>query len=636
MKKTIFSIIILLITLLLQTSTVFVISQSQEPRYGGTLVVHYFSEPPNLLPQIAGSEATTNVAAQMLEPLLVTDKGLKLKPHLAKSYEVSEDGKSIIFHLCDNVTWHDGEKFTSEDVLYTYQTVLDEMLTGFGALDPYIDYDNPFEAPDDYTFIINLREVMAPGAFLPGATSVYGFAIIPEHLYGGTEITENEYNIKPVGTGPFKFNKWVTGEYIELVRNDDYWKKGKPYLDKWICKYISDQTVATLALESGDIHLMMVRKDDIPRLTENPITDVYQYPGQWSGSMSHYIINLEKWPMNDSRVRRALFTALNRTEMGEKIGMPMMTSNVHTAKTFWWNPETADMYDMDGDIELANTILDEAGYPVGPDGWRFHIVDYEYSGWSEYEDEAELLKEHWRRIDVDLEIRYFDLGVIVEYRESILDEGFRDYDIMHWSTSWGDDPNWFAFVTHSDQLRSGGYNLYLINNSRLDELNEVQRIETVDETRQEMWYEIQDIVMTEMYIFPMFGWVGNWGYNTEFEGLFGNSGGNLPDWTSLPFYNVWWTKGSLATFDAAEAKISEIEAILEEYQTKNYKDIEEALAKLEEAKAAFDAGNYDSAISLSEAALEIPSPSTQTTLYLGIAVVIIIIAALIYYMRGRS
>ncbi|MCZ2808908.1 MAG: ABC transporter substrate-binding protein [Candidatus Bathyarchaeota archaeon] len=598
--------------------------------------MHYFSEPPNLLPQVAGSEATTNVAAQILEPLLLTSKELTFAPHLAESYDVSEDGKSIIFHLCQNVTWHDGEDFTSADVLYTYKVVLDEMLTGYGALEPYVDMEDPFDAPDDYTFIINLAEVMAPGAFLPGATSVYGFAILPEHLYNGTDITENPYNLEPVGTGPFKFNKWVSGEYIELVRNDNYWKQGKPYLDKWICKYIADQTVATLALESGDIHLMMVRKDDIPRLTENPVTDVYQYPGQWSGSMSHYNINLEKEPMSDPAVRRALYTALNRTEMAEKIGMPMMTSNVHTAKTYWWNPDTLEMYDMDGDIEKANQILDEAGYPVGDDGWRFHIVDYEYAGWTEYEDEAELLKEHWRRIDVDLEIKYYDLGVIVEYREAILNEGFRDYDIMHWSTSWGDDPNGFAFVAHSDQLRPGGYNLYLINDIRLDTLFEAQRIETDQEERQEQWYEIQDIMMTEMYIFPMFGWVGNWGYNTEFEGLFGSTGGNLPDWTSLPFFNVWWTKGSLATFEAAEALISEIEDLLADYDTRNYRNVDEASDKLDEARAAFDEGNYDSAISLAEAARDIPEPPSQTMLYLGIAAVVVIAAGLFYYFRRSS
>ena len=199
---------------------------AQEPQSGGTLNLIVQPEPPILMLGLNQQGPTQYVAGKIYEPLLIYDKDLNPQPWLAREYEISEDGLTYTFHLHENVTWHDGEPFTAHDVVFTTSKFLPEVhpraRTSFARAEK-------IEALDDHTVQFTLSEPYAPFIF---AFEVSTAPMIPAHLYEGTDYSTNENNETPVGTGPFKFNEWDRGAVIHLVRNEDYWQEGKPYLDE--------------------------------------------------------------------------------------------------------------------------------------------------------------------------------------------------------------------------------------------------------------------------------------------------------------------------------------------------------------------------------------------------------------------
>ncbi|MFQ8582234.1 MAG: ABC transporter substrate-binding protein [Holdemania massiliensis] len=150
-------------------------------------------------------------------------------PDLATDWEFSEDGMDLTFNLRENVKWHDGEPFTSKDVVWTFTKVLEE-----GYQSNTLSMINSVTADGDYKAVFHLKQ---PDASVISVLSWLGTWIMPAHLYEGTDWTQNEHNMHPIGTGPFKFVKYTPGVSIEMERNEDYWD-GAPYLDKLIISII--------------------------------------------------------------------------------------------------------------------------------------------------------------------------------------------------------------------------------------------------------------------------------------------------------------------------------------------------------------------------------------------------------------
>ncbi|MGB9777971.1 MAG: ABC transporter substrate-binding protein, partial [Candidatus Bathyarchaeales archaeon] len=224
-----------------------------QPRYGGTLIIGLSSEPPHLVLCGPPTWAFYQVCNQIGNPLVDFDpETLEWRPCLAESWQITStaENMTIKFNLVKNATWHDGHPFTSADVKFTYENI-SRMYNSF--VDSMMkNYVSSIETPDNYTVIFNFNTPWAP-ALYPGYFGGSGICIMPKHLYEGTDIPNNPYNTKPVGTGPFKFKEWKKGDYIILERNENYWKGGLPYLDKIIFKIIPSATAMALAFETGEI-----------------------------------------------------------------------------------------------------------------------------------------------------------------------------------------------------------------------------------------------------------------------------------------------------------------------------------------------------------------------------------------------
>ena len=212
---------------------------------GGRLDIVVQPEPPSLMLGLVQNGPTQLVAGDIYEGLLQYNTDLDPQPLLAESWEISEDGLTYTFHLRDGVTWHDGEPFTADDVVFSADVFLRET---HARLRSSLAYVESITAPDPLTVVFQLKEPFGPfiSVFETGT-----MPMVPKHIYEGTDFATNEMNATPIGTGPFKFEAWEKGSFIHLVKNEDYYVDGLPYLDEVYYRVIPDAASRAVAFETG-------------------------------------------------------------------------------------------------------------------------------------------------------------------------------------------------------------------------------------------------------------------------------------------------------------------------------------------------------------------------------------------------
>src|ERR1700761_8908064 len=221
------------------------------PKKGGTLIVGNGDDPRVLAGNFSFNVADTMVGCMVYEGLLRFGPGFKLVPGLAKSWEVSPDGKTYTFHLEDS-KWEDGKPVTSEDVAWSLMNTSAKYGPKFIPAGKVIDTIDP---SDPHTAVFHLKQPFGP--FLFSLVCEQNAAIMPKHVFDGSDILKNPaLTTKPIGNGAFRVVEWVPGDHITMVRNPDYRRAGKPYLDKVILKTIPDSAARILALQAGEIDMI--------------------------------------------------------------------------------------------------------------------------------------------------------------------------------------------------------------------------------------------------------------------------------------------------------------------------------------------------------------------------------------------
>ena len=175
-------------------------------------------------------------------------------PRLAESWELDKDTNTYTFHLRQDVTWHDGEKFTAEDVKFTIEAIQDPKNESENASN-YEDVEK-ITVVDDHTVKFQLS---APNyAFLDYMT----MAILPKHLLEGKDLQTDDYFRHPIGTGPYKFVEWVSGDHTTLTANEDYWGT-KPTIKNIVIQVVADTNTQILGLQNGDYDVVRSPSIDV-------------------------------------------------------------------------------------------------------------------------------------------------------------------------------------------------------------------------------------------------------------------------------------------------------------------------------------------------------------------------------------
>lgn len=368
---------------------------------GGELVI---GQPTfrHLNPAIQSGNATGVPGTQIFAGLIQLDDAFNPQPYLADSWEASDDGLSHTFHLNRDAEFHDGKPVTARDVAFSLQVV--KQNHPFGPT--MFDAVSEVQAVDDKT----VRIVLAtPHPALMSALSPLLMPVLPEHVYGAGNIRENEANLRPVGSGPFRFTDYRPGEFLILDRHEGFFREGRPYLDRLLFNVNKDPVVNVLGLERGDVDYLpfaLVRVKDVERLKENADLVVTTDGYEALGATNYLEFNHRVKPLDDVRVRKAISYAIDRDFIAERLlrGESRRLDGPLTAS----NPfATTDLATYDVDLDKARALLDEAGHPAGADGMRFALT-LEWlpdANINSQEPIAQYLKPQLRKIGIDVELR---------------------------------------------------------------------------------------------------------------------------------------------------------------------------------------------------------------------------------------
>ena len=214
------------------------------PAYGDMFIDASIGDASTLLPPLASDAASFAIIGLVYDSLLKYDGDLNLVSNLAESWQVSADGLTLTFKLRQGVKWHDGAPCTAQDVLFSYQVMVDPK-TPTAYSGDYLQVKKA-EAPDDYTF-----RVTYPKPFAPALGSWTSLSILPRHLLAGQDLTKSPLARHPIGTGPYKFKEWRAGEKIALTYNPDYFE-GRPYLNGYLYLVKPDTGHHVPGVEGGE------------------------------------------------------------------------------------------------------------------------------------------------------------------------------------------------------------------------------------------------------------------------------------------------------------------------------------------------------------------------------------------------
>lgn len=384
----------------------------QQPHKGGTLVVVLDTDPPTITTATTTSLGDEQVGVSMIDSLLWIDRKDQIHPHLAESWTVAPDGRSYTFHLRHDVKWHDGQAFTSADVKFTFEQVLAKYHPRSAGNFVHVA---GVDTPDPYTVVVRMKEPYGP--FLHGLGMSDG-PIVPKHILEGTDVVKSPYLRKPVGTGPFKFQEWVPGDRIVVVRNPGYFEPGLPYLDRIIFKEIPDVHGRAVALETGEADYVFdsfLGQSDVPQLardkgikleydTDFPLDDVL-------------IFNVRKPPLSNVKVRQAIATILERQVINQRVfyGLGAPGRSPIDSRFAWaYNPMADFQRLYPFNPAVAAKLLDDAGYPLKPNGMRFTVRDTFDIRRPGQLPLAQLLKEQMRKAGIDLELDGVERSVMLD------------------------------------------------------------------------------------------------------------------------------------------------------------------------------------------------------------------------------
>ncbi|HTM68625.1 MAG TPA: peptide ABC transporter substrate-binding protein [Candidatus Binatia bacterium] len=471
---------------------------------GGDYVEASVGAPHYVNPVLASTnDADLDLVKLVFTGLMKTSSQGELVPDLAASYAMSEDGKTYTFVLKDGVRWHDGTAFTARDVVATVEAIKNPswkspLATQFKNV--------TVAAPDDKTVVFTLAEPFAP--FL----SMLTVGILPEHLWSEV-LPENagraELNIKPIGTGPFKFKNFAKDKKgailsYTLARNDDFYGQ-HPYLSSITFKYYQDFTEAMDALTSRRVDGMSflpLEFRDAAEKQRNVRFYTLRLP-QYTG----VFFNQKKNPALQSKaVRQALAYGIDReTVLREALGdngvlvySPILAGFVGfhpEVKKYGFDPAAAaDLLEKDGwKLDAADGIRkkeskdDKKNVVKTPLDITLTTVDAK-----ENIAVAQTIKKDWEGLGVQTELEIIPASKV--QKDKIRP---RDYDALLYGEIIGPDPDPFPFW-HSSQNDASGLNLAVFSNRRADELLEKARVATKSEDREADYKEFQDILAEEV------------------------------------------------------------------------------------------------------------------------------------------
>jgi peptide/nickel transport system substrate-binding protein len=449
-----------------------------EPTRGGTLKVGWIAQSKTLDPHKSVQWPERYILYCIFDTLVDVDESFNIIPKLAASWE-NPDNTTYKFNLQKGVKFHDGTEFDAEAVKWNMERILNPEFASpqRSLIEPYL---KSMEVVDKYTIIFRLKQPYAP--FLAALAERPGFIVSPTAV---KKSGDQKFALNPVGTGPFKFESWIPQAQLIVKRFDEYWDKGKPYLDAIEFQEIPDPMVRQTSLRAGTVDIItdITAKEAVELQKEGKVKLIKVWPPQRWYAMQWQV---DKPPFNNKALREAVAYGIDRDEINKNLYYEeCMIPTGPVTPGLWWFDKSFKGYSYNPD--LAKKKLAEAGYPNGFN-FRYTVPNLQF-----HVQMAEILQGQLAKVGIKMEFE------MVNQSEAYarLVSGQTNWGITNWTQRA--DPHGLLYILFHSK---GHANSTKYSNPRVDKLIDDAAVIYDKSKRIPMYSEIQrTITMDAPYVF---------------------------------------------------------------------------------------------------------------------------------------
>ncbi len=458
-------------------------SATSKKKDGGTFIFAIGSDPNVMNPLYAGDRVTLTIINALFSPLYVTDEdGTHF--YLADSITHSDDYLTYTLKLKPNLKWHDGEALTADDVVFTLNSITDEKQHA-NDIGSFVINGKPITAKkiDDLTVEFTLPEVS-----MPFESSLGDIRPIPKHIFEGEkDLAKSEKNLKPIGSGPFKFKEMKSGEKVELIRFNDYFG-GKPNLESIVFRVIADPNAANTALLNGELSARYITTADLNKFNTNKDFNIILFD---EGMLNNMVFRLTNKNLQNKDVRKAIAYGINKDEIikgvykSEKYAKKAYSLFVPSTKFY-----TGDVEKYEYNPKKAKELLKNAGV----NNLKLRLAYINSS--KENEQYGLIMQQQLKEIGVELELVPMERGA---FYDKLLDASNTDFDLAFNGYVMGREPN-----SYKPLFLAGDFNNFMgYVNKELDKKWEEGVVETDETARGEIYKTIQKQLIEDMVVYPI-------------------------------------------------------------------------------------------------------------------------------------
>lgn len=491
-NKKILSLVITILTLSLVLSACGGSKGITRKNPADTLVVAQGADAKSLDPHATNDQPSSRVMKQIYNTLVASTVDMEIVPALAESWE-SIDELTWEFKLASGVKFHNGEEFKASDVKFTYDRMLASPSVSH-ILGPVTE----IKVVDDYTVQIITSEPFAP--LLSHLTHTASSILNEKAVTASGE----DYGQEPVGTGPFAFDNWQSGDRITLKAFEDYFQ-GASKVKTVVFRNVPEGTNRTVGLETGEIDIAYdVEPIDKNLVMDNAGLELIEGP---SLSSQYLGFNTRKAPFDNVKVRQAINYAVNVQEIidvvlegaGEVAKSPLM-------ELIFGSNE--DIQGYSHDVEKAKELLKEAGFENG----------FKTSIWTNDNPVrvriAEIVQAQLKEIGIEANIEVVEWGAFLDRTSA----GEHDMFILGWTTVTGDADYGLYALYHSSQHGDAG-NRFFYTNPEVDKLLDIGKTEVDTDKRLAAYKEAQEIIVADAPQLFLYFQTQNVGENKAIKGF---------------------------------------------------------------------------------------------------------------------
>lgn len=503
-----------------------------KPQDGGTVVRRLESDVATVNPVLATSKYDRYIDNYVFTPLVYLDVNLRPVAGLAKSWEISPDGRTYTFHLNEKATFSDGTPVLASDVVWTLTKIADP---NSGAAQLAGDFENidlsQTKAADPHTVVIAFKEPLAAQL-----VRFNDLNILPEHVYSKGDF-KNDYNLKAVGSGPYRLVKADPQKEIVLERREDYWGQ-KPYLRTVVLKVITDVVTAFNALKHGDIDETNVTSDVWQMESRRPEMQRRFDFRRFYTLNYNYVAWNEKNPLfQDKRVRRAL---------GMCLDVPGIINNLyHGTARAMSGPFTPDEYAFNPAVPVlaynplaAKELLNNAGWfdtnndgVLDKGGKPFKFDMYVFAGSVSGAQFGQVFQQELKKVGVELNILQLDPAQLIKHVLA------GDYQAAYMGWQLDAEPDVYA-TFHSTQIPPKGQNLVYYSNPVADQLITQARTELDFDKRKALLQQLHAVLAADQPYTWTIQVSEKWAISRHLHGVKESRGYGLFTWYPGEF--DWW------------------------------------------------------------------------------------------------